>query len=175
VAPGERVLIGGPSGAGKTTLLRAIAGIWPFGSGRIALPAKSRLVLSQRPYLPLGSLRDAICFPRAAAEIPDEEVARAITRAGLGRLVPALDRAADWSHTLSLGEQQRIAFARALLLRPGLLVLDEATSALDPEAEDAMYRLVAEELEGAIVLSVGHRESLSAHHHRRVEVTGAAA
>jgi putative ATP-binding cassette transporter len=168
VAQGERVLLAGASGAGKTTLLRAIAGLWPFGSGTVLLPGHEMLVLSQRPYLPLGTLRSAVCFPRSTADFTAEQVADALTRVGLGRLVVDVDREADWSHVLSLGEQQRVAFGRAVLARPGVLVLDEASSALDPEAEHAMYSLIATELPGAIVLSVGHRDSLEAHHHRRV-------
>jgi putative ATP-binding cassette transporter len=168
VAQGERVLLAGASGSGKTTLLRAIAGLWPFGSGTVLLPGVSTLVLSQRPYLPLGTLRAAVCFPRSTADFTTEHVTDGLTRVGLGRLVPEIDGEADWSHVLSLGEQQRVAFARVLLVQPGMLVLDEATSALDPEAEHAMYSLIVLTLPRAIVLSVGHRESLEPHHHRRV-------
>ncbi len=168
VSPGERVLLGGVSGSGKTTLLRVIAGLWAFGSGTVTVPAVTTLVLSQKPYLPLGSLRDAVCFPRPASDVADDDVLDALTRVGLGRLVPTRDLVADWSQILSLGEQQRVAFARTLLVRPGMLILDEATSALDGAAERSLYRLVTKELPEAIVLSVGHRDSLGEHHQRRV-------
>jgi vitamin B12/bleomycin/antimicrobial peptide transport system ATP-binding/permease protein len=168
VAKGERVLLSGPSGSGKTTLLRVVAGIWPFGTGHVEVPPVKTLFLSQRTYLPLGSLRDAVTYPRLASEVPHEEVTRALTRVGLAKFLPALDVTADWFHQLSLGEQQRVAFARALLVAPGLLVLDEATSALDPPAEAEMYSLVASELPSAMVLSVGHHTTLERLHTRKV-------
>jgi putative ATP-binding cassette transporter len=168
VAPGERVLLSGPSGSGKTTLLRVVAGIWPFGSGRVEVPSVKTLFLSQRTYLPLGTLRDAVTYPRPAMDVPLDDVKRALTKVGLGKLVSSLDVTADWFHQLSLGEQQRIAFARALLVAPGLLVLDEATSALDPPAEAEMYGLLTAELPSAIVLSVGHHTTLERLHTRKV-------
>jgi putative ATP-binding cassette transporter len=171
VAPGERVLLSGPSGSGKTTLLRVVAGIWPFGTGVVEMPDVAALFLSQRTYLPLGTLRDAVTYPRAAAEVDPAAVSRAISRVGLEALVPSLDVVADWFHQLSLGEQQRIAFARALLFRPGLLVLDEATSALDPPAEAEMYGLVSHDLPDAMILSVGHHGTLEHLHTRKVFLT----
>jgi putative ATP-binding cassette transporter len=168
VAPGERVLLSGPSGSGKTTLLRAVAGIWPFGTGVVEMPKVTTLFLSQRTYLPLGTLRDAVTYPRASSEVAPDSVGRVLARVGLSRLVPSLDVAADWFHRLSLGEQQRIAFARALLMEPGLLVLDEATSALDPPAEAEMYGLLSTELPRAMVLSVGHHATLERLHTRKV-------
>jgi putative ATP-binding cassette transporter len=168
VAPGERVLLTGPSGSGKSTLLKALSGIWPFGSGQIEVPAARAMFLTERTYLPLGALRDAVCYPSRAEDIAPEAVARALARVGLERLVPSLDETADWAHDLPLGEQQRMAFARALLVCPSLLVLDEATSALDDVTEAAMYGLVATELSGAVVLSAGHKASLAALHTRSV-------
>jgi putative ATP-binding cassette transporter len=168
VAPGERVLLSGPSGSGKTTLLRAVAGIWPFGTGVVEMPKVTTLFLSQRTYLPLGTLRDAVTYPRASSEVAPDSVGRVLARVGLSRLVPSLDVAADWFHRLSLGEQQRIAFARALLMEPGLLVLDEATSALDPPAEAEMYGLLSTDLPRAMVLSVGHHATLERLHTRKV-------
>jgi putative ATP-binding cassette transporter len=168
VTPGERVLLSGPSGSGKTTLLRVVAGLWPFGVGRVEVPEVKTLFLSQRTYLPLGTLRAAVTYPRAATEVPAEDVEKVMKRVGLSKFLPQLDVVADWFHQLSLGEQQRIAFARALLAAPGLLVLDEATSALDPPAEAEMYTLLASELPGAMILSVGHHATLEKLHTRRV-------
>ena len=148
-APGEAVLISGPSGSGKSTLFRAIAGIWPFGQGRVHVPAGApALFLPQRPYLPLGSLRRALCYPRDAAEFPDEAVRAALADAGLGHLAPRLDAEEAWDRQLSGGEQQRVALARALLLKPAWLFLDEATASLDPEAEARFYGLLQERLPG---------------------------
>lgn len=170
IAAGDRVLLRGPSGSGKTTLLRAIAGLWPHGTGRISCPPLRRLLLSQRPYLPLGTLRDAVCYPQAASEVPDAKLREALSAVGLAALLPRLDAAEEWSHALSLGEQQRIAFARALLRKPELLVLDESTSALDEAAERALYSLILERLPRAMVLSVGHRASLEPFHSRSVSM-----
>jgi putative ATP-binding cassette transporter len=175
VGAGERLLLRGPSGCGKSSLLRTVAGIWPFARGRVEVPSGRMLVLAQRPYLPLGTLRDAVCFPRLATEVADDDVRAALTKVRLGWLAGALDDDVDWSHRLSLGEQQRVAFARALLTRPEVLVLDEATSALDPETESAMYTLVVDELPNAVVLSIGHRDSLAAYHGRAVEMAAARA
>jgi ABC-type transport system involved in cytochrome bd biosynthesis fused ATPase/permease subunit len=137
VAPGEAVLINGPSGSGKSTLFRAIAGIWPFGSGTISLPQDARaLFLPQRPYLPLGTLKRAVCYPEDEARFTDAEAVTALEEAGLGHLAPRLGDSDSWGQRLSGGEQQRLSFARAFLLRPDWLFLDEATASLDPEAEE---------------------------------------
>lgn len=168
VAAGERVLLTGPAGLGKTTLLRVLSGIWPFGSGRVEVPKVRALFFSERTYFPLGSLRDAVCYPSSASAVAAEQVRKALGQVGLSRLVSALDEVADWSHDLCLGEQQRIAFARALLLRPGMLVLDEATSALDEPTEAEMYGLIARELPEAVVLSAGHNATLVQLHTRSV-------
>ena len=147
VAPGESVLVTGPSGSGKSTLFRAIAGIWPFGRGRVRLPAGARaLFLPQRPYLPLGTLRRALCYPMDAAQVPDDAVRAALRDAGLGHLEARLDEEDSWDRRLSGGEQQRVALARALLFKPDWLFLDEATASLDPEAEAAFYTLLRERL-----------------------------
>ena len=157
---GSRVLVTGASGAGKSTLLRALAGIWPYGSGRIELPQGAvRLFLPQRPYLVLGSLRRALSYPRTAAA-SDEEIARILKLVGMDHFAARLDDVDDWSRILSLGEQQRLAFARILLIRPDWIFLDEATSALDEPRERALYELLHLELPAANIISVGHRSTL---------------
>ena len=161
---GSRILVTGASGAGKSTLLRALAGIWPYGSGTITLPAGAkRLFLPQRPYLVLGSLRRALSYPRTAAA-SDEEIARILTCVGLDHFSARLDDVDDWSRILSLGEQQRLAFARILLIRPDWIFLDEATSALDEPREQALYELLHQELPSASIISIGHRSTLFALH-----------
>jgi putative ATP-binding cassette transporter len=171
VARGEAVLVTGASGSGKSTLFRAIAGIWPFGGGRIHLPAGARaLFLPQRPYLPLGSLRRAVCYPLNAAEVPDRTVHDALEAVGLGRLIPRLDEEDAWERRLSGGEQQRLAFARALLVRPDFLFLDEATASLDPAAEEALYALVKGRLAGSAILSIAHRPAVARFHDRGLRV-----
>ena len=161
---GSRILVTGASGAGKSTLLRALAGIWPYGSGTITLPAGAkRLFLPQRPYLVLGSLRRALSYPRTAAA-SDEEIARILTCVGLEHFSARLDDVDDWSRILSLGEQQRLAFARILLIRPDWIFLDEATSALDEPRERALYELLHQELPSASMISIGHRSTLFALH-----------
>ncbi len=175
VAAGERVLLSGPSGAGKTTLLRAVAGLWPHGAGRIERPSVRALFLSQRPYLPLGTLRDAICYPQSSGDVGDQLVRDVLRDVGLAAFAASLDVVAEWSHTLSLGEQQRVAFARVVLLRPELVVLDEATSALDEPAQSKMYALLRDRLPRAITLSVGHRASLIELHDRKVTLAAAQA
>ena len=161
---GSRILVTGASGAGKSTLLRALAGIWPYGSGMITLPAGAkRLFLPQRPYLVLGSLRRALSYPRTAAA-SDKEIARILTCVGLDHFSARLDDVDDWSRILSLGEQQRLAFARILLIRPDWIFLDEATSALDEPRERALYELLHQELPSASMISIGHRSTLFALH-----------
>ncbi|MBU8537929.1 ABC transporter ATP-binding protein/permease [Falsiroseomonas tokyonensis] len=168
---GEAVLISGASGSGKSTLFRAIAGIWPFGHGQVHVPDGARaLFLPQRPYLPLGSLRRAVCYPLDAALVPDAAVREALEAVGLGHLQDRLDLEDAWDRRLSGGEQQRLAFARALLAKPDFLFLDEATASLDPAAEAALYRLVSERLPGAGVLSIAHRPAVAAFHGRQLRV-----
>jgi putative ATP-binding cassette transporter len=171
IKPGESVLICGPSGSGKSTLFRAIAGIWPFGKGRMRVPAGFRvLFLPQRPYLPLGTIRDVVSYPASPTEFSDEQIKEALETVGMPQLVDRIDDHRHWSLQLSPGEQQRIAFARALLQKPAWLFLDEATSALDEEAEAKLYRLLKERLTGTTIISVGHRPALIAFHSRRLEL-----
>lgn len=173
--PGENVLVTGPSGAGKSTLFRALSGIWPYWKGRIRLPRGARLLfLPQKPYLPIGSLRRAVCYPDDPARHSDHEVRRALEQVGLEPLAADLERSENWAQVLSGGEQQRLAFARALLTRPDWLFLDEATAALPEAEQDRLYRLMREELPRTTFVSVGHRDSLAAHHARRLQWRGGA-
>ena len=171
---GESVVISGRSGLGKSTLFRAIAGIWPFGEGKIVRPQGSYLFLPQRPYLPLGSLRHIVTYPAAADSMSDEVIAEALRKAGLGALVERLGEEHDWSLLLSGGEQQRLAIARALLIRPDWLFLDEATSNLDPEAEAELYQLLKRELPGTTVISIAHNPGVAAFHDRKITLSARA-
>jgi putative ATP-binding cassette transporter len=171
VQPGESVLIRGPSGSGKTTLFRVLAGLWPFGRGRVSTPANARvLFLPQKPYLPVGTLKDALCYPDASDAHTDEACIDALQATGLGTLVPRLLEPANWTLTLSGGEQQRLAFARALLYRPDWLFLDEATSALDEPAERKMYELVKARLPNAAMISIAHRPAVQEFHARQLVI-----
>lgn len=166
---GERVLVTGPSGAGKSTLFRAVAGIWPFGRGRILIPKNARLMLlPQRPYFPIGTLASAIAYPANAEAYDERRLMSALADVGLGALAPRLHEEGHWNRTLSLGEQQRLAIARALLQAPDFLFLDEATASLDEAAEAALYRLLHERLPSATIVSIGHRATLNAFHRRSI-------
>ena len=172
IQPGDTTLISGPSGAGKSTLFRAIAGIWPFGRGEIRLPRNGRvLFLPQKPYLPIGTLREVVSYPTPSAGVADGALREALQVVGLPELAARLDETAHWALALSPGEQQRIAFARALVQRPDWLFLDEATSAVDEETEARLYSLLRDRLPGTTVVSVGHRSTLRAFHARRLTVT----
>jgi putative ATP-binding cassette transporter len=165
----ERVLVTGTSGSGKSTLFRAIAGIWPFGRGTVSIPAQSRLMmLPQRPYFPVGPLDAAIAYPSSVEAIDSARLKAALQDVGLPALADRLSEHGHWNRTLSLGEQQRLGIARALIQAPDFLFLDEATASLDEPAEAAMYRLVAERLPQTAVISIGHRSTLSAFHMRNV-------
>ena len=165
----ERVLVTGPSGAGKSTLFRAIAGVWPFGTGSIAIPAKATLMmLPQRPYFPVGSLQAAIVYPAEPGAFGSDRVRDILISVGLPQLASKLDEEAHWNRTLSLGEQQRLGIARALLHAPRYLFLDEATASLDETSEAALYRLLAEKLPATTIVSIGHRSTLEAFHQRKV-------
>jgi putative ATP-binding cassette transporter len=165
----EHTLVTGPAGAGKSTLFRAIAGVWPFGNGEVAIPAKATLMmLPQRPYFPIGSLKAAIVYPAAPDAYSSELVGRALTSVGLPQLASRLEEEAHWNRMLSLGEQQRLGLARALLHAPQYLFLDEATASLDEASEAALYRLLAEKLPATTVVSIGHRSTLEAFHDRHV-------
>jgi vitamin B12/bleomycin/antimicrobial peptide transport system ATP-binding/permease protein len=171
-ARGENVLLTGPSGSGKSTLFRAISGIWPYGEGRIRIPdGATVMVVPQKPYIPIATLRAAVTYPAEPGTYGDDVIVRALRDAHLGGLVDQLDREDVWSQRLSGGEQQRIALARALLMRPDWLFLDESTSALDENLEAEMYAALAEHLPKTTVISIGHRSTLAAFHRRRLAMT----
>jgi len=168
----EPTLVTGPSGAGKSTLFRAIAGIWPFGTGSIAIPAKASLMmLPQRPYLPIGSLQASIVYPADASAYSSDQVREALISVGLPKLASRIGEEAHWNRMLSLGEQQRLGLARALLHAPQYLFLDEATASLDEASEAALYRLIEEKLPATTIVSIGHRSTLEAFHQRKVVLT----
>jgi putative ATP-binding cassette transporter len=164
---GESVLVIGPSGAGKSTLFRAIAGAWPFGSGIVSIPRGAKLMmLPQRPYFPVGSLAAAIAYPSQPVAFAAEALADVLSAVGLPGLVEQLEEEAHWNRMLSLGEQQRLGIARAILQQPDYLFLDEATASLDEPAEAALYRLIAQRLAETTIVSIGHRSTLHAFHRR---------
>ena len=171
IEPGERVLLGGESGSGKSTLIRAIAGLWPWGEGRILLPLDSKVAfVPQRPYIPLGGLRDALAYPAPGETLTMARAEHVLKSSGLGYLVDRLDGTERWDQILSGGERQRIAFARLLLNRPSVIVMDEATAALDVDSEFRLLTLLFEELPNATVISVGHREGLERMHTRKLSL-----
>jgi putative ATP-binding cassette transporter len=169
--PHESVLLKGPSGSGKSTLFRVLAGLWPFATGHIHLPARATtLFLPQRPYMPIGTLREALWFPARPALDREDDARTALAAVGLSDLSDRLDEDAHWAQALSLGEQQRLAIASALLSKPDWLFLDEATSATDETEETALYRTLADALPASTVVSIGHRGSLEASHHRVIAI-----
>jgi putative ATP-binding cassette transporter len=168
---GESVLLTGPSGSGKSTLFRAIAGIWPFGEGQVAVPeGASMMLMPQRPYLPVGTLRSAVTYPGVLDSYDDVAIADALRAAKLPQIADHLDEERSWAQTLSLGEQQRLAVARALLEKPDWLFLDEATAALDEPTEAEIYRVIKERLPNTTMVSIGHRSTLAAFHDRRMDM-----
>jgi putative ATP-binding cassette transporter len=171
IAAGDHVLVNGPSGSGKSTMFRAIAGIWPFGSGRVILPDDADvMMLPQRPYFPVGSLMAAVSYPALPERFDEETVRNVLTAVGLSGLATRLHEECHWNRMLSLGEQQRLALARAILHEPRYLFLDEATASLDEPAEAQLYRLLHERLPAATIVSIGHRSTLAAFHRRRLEL-----
>jgi putative ATP-binding cassette transporter len=171
IPKGARLVLQGPSGSGKTTLFRVLAGLWPFGSGRILTPAGAEvLFVPQKPYMPVGTLREALLYPRTSGAGNDEALREALATCRLEHLTTRLDEHANWSMSLSPGEQQRLAFARALLLEPDWLFLDEATSALDSATEERMYRTIIERLPQASIISIAHRPSVTGFHRGRLVI-----
>jgi vitamin B12/bleomycin/antimicrobial peptide transport system ATP-binding/permease protein len=171
IEAGERALITGPSGCGKSTFFRAVAGLWPFGKGTVVVPRGTKLMmLPQRPYFPVASLEDAVCYPSQRGAFPPEVLAEVITAAGLPALAKRLSEEAHWNRTLSLGEQQRLAVARAILQAPDYLFLDEATASLDEPSEAKLYQLLHERLPRATIVSIGHRSTLFAFHDRHLQL-----
>ena len=169
IEPGERLLVAGESGSGKSTLVRAIAGLWPWGSGSVNFHPDRRLfMLPQRPYVPSGTLRRAVAYPGSADSWDGEEIAAALHKVGLDHLKEKIEEDAPWDQTLSGGEKQRLAFARLLLHNPDIVVLDEATSALDEKSQDKMMDMLLKELPKATVVSVAHRAELEAYHSRKI-------
>jgi putative ATP-binding cassette transporter len=169
IEAGERLLVAGESGSGKSTLVRAIAGLWPWGSGSISFHPDRRLfMLPQRPYVPSGTLRRAVAYPGSAESWDDEEIGAAMHKVGLDHLKEKIDEDAPWDQTLSGGEKQRLAFARLLLHNPDIVVLDEATSALDEKSQDKMMDMLIKELPKATIVSVAHRAELEAYHSRKI-------
>ncbi|MBH3460747.1 ABC transporter ATP-binding protein/permease [Pseudomonas putida] len=170
---GQALLIKGPSGSGKTTLLRALAGLWPYAEGAVARPLREQaLFLSQRPYLPLGDLRTAIAYPAQVGQEQDARMQQALRQVNLAHLAERLEESRDWTRILSIGEQQRLAFARVLFNQPHVVFLDESTSAMDEGLEHALYSLLRNEMPETLLVSVGHRSTLAGFHSHRLEVDG---
>jgi putative ATP-binding cassette transporter len=162
--PGEKITITGPSGSGKSTLFRAIAGIWPFGQGSITPPSGSVLFLPQKPYFPLGSLKRTLAYPQAEDSVTDEQATAALNALNLGQLVPHLHETANWALTLSGGEQQRLALARALIAKPDWLFLDEASSALDPALAAQAQAALTQHLPNTTIVAISHHDTPTARH-----------
>jgi len=176
VEPGERVVVFGPTGSGKRMLLRAVAGIWRFGKGRIEIPRRARtLVLPERPYMPIGTLREALSYPEPFDTYTDEQARDALERVGLGSLASRLDEVDHWQQHLSGGEQQRLGLARALLQEPDFLFLDEATSGLDERSEREMYEMLRERLPQTAVISIAYRPAVAKYHDRHWKMVRGAA
>ena len=167
--PGEALLITGPSGSGKSTVLRALAGIWPFGRGEIKIAEGSTLFVPQRPYLPLGSLADALRYP-GNSHLARAHLIAALETVGLGVLIDELDTVDNWSQRLSLGEQQRLAFARILITKPAFLFMDESTSALDEPSEAKLFALLRSSSWRPTIVSVGHRSTLRSFHDQIMDI-----
>jgi putative ATP-binding cassette transporter len=170
--PGASLVITGTSGSGKTTLLRSLAQLWPFTSGILRRPQDETMFLPQLPYMPLGDLRTAMCYPADVGTYSDDAIRSALDTVSLGHLANRLEEVADWAKILSPGEQQRIAFARVLLAKPKVVFLDESTSALDEGQEFTLYQTLRDRLPDCIVVSVGHRGTLEQHHDQRLELLG---
>ncbi|MBS0517874.1 MAG: ABC transporter ATP-binding protein/permease [Proteobacteria bacterium] len=168
---GHSVLVQGASGSGKSTLFRALAGIWPFGSGHVRVPEGARvLFLPQKPYIPIGSLRDAVKYPDEQSAASDDEIAEALRAVQLGHLTDRLDEVTHWNNVLSGGEQQRLAAARAIIYRPDWLFMDEATASLDEAAEATVYEALRKRLPGTTMISIGHRPTLRKWHDTLLEL-----
>ncbi|OOF50458.1 ABC transporter ATP-binding protein [Rodentibacter genomosp. 1] len=166
---GTSLLIQGNSGVGKTTLLRTAAGLWSYSLGKIYCP-QEQLFLSQKPYLPQGSLLAALAYPKNVEEIDRTSAEETLRKVQLGHLLTRIEQKQDWTRILSLGEQQRLAFARLLLHKPKVAFLDEATASMDEGLEDAMYRLLREERPTMTIISVGHRSTLKAFHQQQLDI-----
>jgi putative ATP-binding cassette transporter len=170
IVRGDRVMLSGRSGSGKSTLLRALGGLWTDGQGNVKLPAERYLFLPQRPYLPIGTLCEALSYPQPPETYPAERFAQVLETCRLMHLIPRLDESDHWQRMLSPGEQQRVAFARALLYAPSWLYLDEATSAMDEDDEAALYQALIDELPGVTLLSIGHSSTLKRFHRRYLRI-----
>jgi putative ATP-binding cassette transporter len=164
IKPGDSLLITAPSGTGKSILLRTLVGLWPFVEGQLTMPMSvTMMFLPQKPYMPMGTLRQVICYPNSPDE-EEEKLREVLSLCQLNKLAGDLDETKQWSHILSIGEQQRIAFARILLAKPEFIFMDEATSALDETSEAQLYEILKSCLPDAAIISIGHRKSLNAWH-----------
>jgi putative ATP-binding cassette transporter len=169
LTPGHSIVITGRSGSGKTTLFRVLSGIWPFGSGQVQIPPNS-FFLPQRPYVPLGTLRHVITYPNAMDSFTQADMAQVLRDVGLPQFCERLDADDNWPQRLSMGEQQRLGFARALLAKPDWVFLDEATASVDPAAETELYQVLKQRLPNATLVSIAHRPSVAAFHEQRMNL-----